>query len=126
MKKKILCGVLSLLVVWSFAGCSFVTDGRFVTHSQFVYPNSNVKVLGPVVARKFKVTPFVPLPINMKDMARTYNSALSKQAGANLLVNYTEDTSIVMILAVLVPVYVVIYELKGDAAKMEVGEQELL
>ena len=57
---------------------------------------------------------------------RSYNNALSKQAGANLLVNFTEDTSIIMICAVFLPIYIVIYELKGDAAKMEVGEQELL
>ena len=126
MKRKIFRSLLSGLIVLCLAGCSFVTDGRFVTHSQFVYPNSNVKVLGPVVARKFKVTPFVPLQINMKDMTRAYNNALSKQAGANLLVNFTEDTSIIMICAVFLPIYIVIYELKGDAAKMEVGEQELL
>jgi hypothetical protein len=126
MKRKILCGALSLLVVWFFAGCSFVTEGRFVTHSQFVYPNSNVKTLGPVVARRFKFTPLVPLEITLKDMTNVYNKALSKRAGANLLVNYTEDTTIVMIYAVFAPLYIVIYQLKGEAAKMEVGQQELL
>lgn len=124
MKKTLRNSVAVVLIAVVFTGCTFSTNGRFMPHSQFVYPNSNVKVLGPVVARQCRVTPIIPYEITLEDMTKTYNKALAGQAGANLLVNYTEDVSIVMI-CLYIPIYIVTYELKGDAARMEVGEQDL-
>jgi hypothetical protein len=99
--------------------------GRVVTNSQFAYPNSNVKALGPVRAEVTKSGWFSPPPLEMKDVKAAYNRALSQVEGANLLINYKEDTTVTYYPIAYFWYFTVKYEIEGQAARMTVGKQEL-
>lgn len=116
--------VALLLIVFSISGCT-VKMGRLSTHSQFVYPNSNVKVLGPAYAEIEKTGIWLTPSFEFTDLKKAYNQALASQAGATLLINYSQDTSITIIPIPILPIITLRYELRGDAAKMVVGEQKL-
>ena len=110
-----------LLGFLALSGCS-MRNGRFVTHTQHVFPNSNVAMLGPARAEMSKWGVFVGPTFTMKELQDVYRRALSQQAGANILVDYHEDTTLLWL---LLPVYRVTYSLAGQAARMTVGEQAL-
>ncbi len=101
------------------------TGGAFVPHSQFVYPNSNVKVLGQAKAEISKTGVFMPPNLTIEDLRKVYQQALSQVSGANVLVNYKEDTHFSYIPLPIFPIYTIRYTIEGDAARMEAGKQEL-
>ncbi len=115
----LLCLVLGALVA---AGCSS-TYGRFVPHSEFAYPNSNVAALGPVSAEVSKTVWFGSPELGIEDVKGCYQEALGKAEGANILINYHEDTTFVTYPPF--PVSTLIYRLSGEAARMTVGRQYL-
>ena len=102
-------------------GCTMSTGG-LQPNTQFVYPNSNVRILGPVKADISKVT-FLGIGgfFDAKDIRDTYQKALSQQNGANVLVNFKEDTDFTSFVIFVKSTY----HIAGDAASMEVGNQIL-
>jgi hypothetical protein len=119
--KKIVL-VLSLLGFVMFSGCTF-QYGHMQPNSQFAYANSNVKALGPVHAETKKSGWFAPPSLNVDDIKGVYNKALSQVEGANILINFKEDTYFTSYSPL--PLYQIKYVLDGEAAKMTVGTQEL-
>jgi len=113
-------GLLLTVAAAVAVGCT-TTVGRYVPNSQFVYPNSNVQILGPVKA-EYSKTSFLVMPqLNPDDIRATYQKALSQVQGANVLVNFKEDTAFTSVLMF----NTIHYTLEGQAAKMEVGKKEL-
>lgn len=125
-RAKLLKGALVALVAMSMMpGCSFKA-GQLLTHSQFVYPNSNIEILGTVAAAKSK-TGFYSVSISMQDLEALYRDALA-QKGGDVLVNARLDTKITMIpIPLFVPIVIVRgnWTIAGTAAKMTVGEQKI-
>jgi len=107
---------------WMMAGCAY-TLGHYVPNSQFAYPNSNVKTLGPVSAKVSKTVWFGNPEFTVEDIKRVYNEALAQQQGANILINYKEDTTVITYGPI--PATTVEYYIEGEAAKMDVGKQTL-
>jgi hypothetical protein len=99
--------------------CSTVKSGRFVSNSQFAYPNSNIKMLGPTRAEITNKSIILAPKFDISDLKQAYNKALAGQAGANILVNFSEDTTFHAVFGI----NTLTYELKGEAARMEVGQQ---
>lgn len=115
-------GLVTLLVAGVLAtGCTMEV-GRYVPNSQFAYPNSNVEVLGPVSGKVSRTSVLFSPSLSLEDIKGAYNEALSQAEGANILLNYTEDTAYTNW---VIPVYTVEYRIEGQAARMEVGRQEL-
>ena len=102
------------------SGCT-TQYGALVPKSVFIYPNSNVTPLGPVKAEKTKIWPFIVPSLTFKDLDGTYDKALAQAPGANLLINYNEDTSLTTILFI----HILNYKIDGQAAKMEIGQKPL-
>jgi hypothetical protein len=115
-----------LVLTIGIAGCGMQTEmGTLTTHSNFVYPNSNVRVLGPAYAEVTKTSRQGMPILEYADLKKAYNQALASQPGANLLINYSQDTRITINSIPFFSKSTVTYELRGDAAKMVVGEQTL-
>lgn len=112
---------LALALLCCSAGCS-VTTGHFVPNSQFAYPNSNIKSLGTVHSEMAKTTWIVAPELKLEDLKKCYSDALSQAAGANILINYREDTTFT---AWPLYFYTVKYVIEGEAARQEIGEQHL-
>ena len=102
-------------------GCSF-TVGHLVPNSQFAYPNSNIKSLGPVTSELKRGGWLFPPQFTIEDIKNCYNNALAKAAGANILINYKEGTTLTEF---PLAIYELKYSLTGEAAQMTVGKQEL-
>jgi hypothetical protein len=105
-----------------FLGCTS-QYGHFVPNSQFAYANSNVRTLGPVKAEITKSAWFSAPELTIDDIRGVYNKALTQAEGANIMINYKEDTYYTIM--PLIPFSSVTYRIEGEAAKMEVGKQEL-
>jgi len=103
------------------AGCSSVKYGGIRPNSQFVYPNSNVTPLGPTQVTKSRTWFFLRPSLSFEQVRGTYNQALAQVPGANLLIDYKEDTTVSSYFFF----NTVSYTLDGTAAKMEVGKKEL-
>ncbi len=112
--------VFGIIAISALSGCS-VKMGHVVPHSAFVYPNSNVKTLGPVAAEKSKTAFFVAPTWEFNDTEEVYNQALAKANGANLLIDYKEDTTF----STFLMFNTINYRIDGTAAKMDVGEKPL-
>lgn len=107
---------LAVVVLAATTGCS-TTFGHFVPNSQFAYPNSNIKSLGPVKAE----VEHYSKSLTLEDIKKCYNDALAKAPGANILINYREDTTYTSL-----PIgYKVKYVLEGEAAQQTIGQQHL-
>ena len=104
------------------AGCFSQKLGGIVPTSQFVYPNSNVTPLGPTQSSKTKFCILIPPGWSIKDTRQVYNGALSKVPGANVLIDYKEDTTVSTYFFLF---HTITYNLDGTAAKMEVGKQDI-
>ena len=102
------------------AGCS-MRLGQFMPRSQFVYPNSNVTAIGPVQHEKTKTMVFVRPSWSLAENRKVYQEAVAKVPGANVLIDYKEDTTLTDILFI----HTITYSLEGTAAKMEVGKQDI-
>ena len=120
MGSRIACA-LGLLAMCFSVACT-TSFGAQQPNTQFVYPNSNVKILGPAQASITKqgLLGFNVLPTG-DEVRAVYDQALSQQDGANVLVNFSEDTDFTTFLFWATSTYTI----KGDAAKMEVGKQYL-
>lgn len=121
MKRSSIIAVTAMFMIFSMAACT-VKGGRFVSNSQFAYPNSNIKILGPAHAEITKKRIILAPTFDIKELKQTYNKALAGQAGANILVNYSEDTTFYTVFGIA---NTMTYEIKGEAAKMEIGRQYL-
>ena len=121
MRKDVAVIMVAVLIMFFMTACT-VKGGRFVPNSQFAYPNSNIKMLGPAHAEITKKSIIIAPKFDIKDLKQTYNKALASQAGANILVNFSEDTTFYTVLGIA---NTLTYELNGEAAKMEVGRQYL-
>lgn len=109
---------LSALLLW---GCS-TTSGTFEPRTQFVYPNSNVKALGPTEASAKKVgfLGFISA-FDRDEIQAVYDEAISKVEGADILLDFQQDTTVTSYPFVTV----ITYRIRGTAANMEVGIQDL-
>lgn len=113
-----------LALLLGLPGCTVGLLLRVEPESHFVYPNSNVKELGPVSAKMtgdFGLFMPSPLRTSASDEA-IYRLALQGSPGADLIVNYVA-TSTVRTLANLV--FWTTHQLEGTAAEMTVGKQQL-
>jgi len=127
MHKLKVCSVLALLGIIAMlggSGCS-TTGGHLAPQAHFVYPNSNVKILGTAKAQCSKTSVFIPPRLGLEDLKSVRDKVLSQVSGANVLVNVKEDTTWTVIPLGYFNIYMVTYKLEADAAHMEVGRQEL-
>ena len=114
-------GVCLVFALGIVTGCS-MKFGSLEPNTQFVYPNSNVHVLGPVSASMTKLGILGIGGFFSGDEIRSvYREALAQRAGANVIVNFNQDTVSTMWMIVTVNTYTI----SGDAASMEVGKQRL-
>ena len=128
MKKKkslvfVACTLLAV-AVFHAVGCS-TRIGRYVPNAQFAYPNSNITTLGPTKGAASRWSILFAPKLSVKDIRAAHNEALSAAAGANILINFKEDTTFTTIPIPLLPVYIVTYSVEGEAAQMDIGKQEL-
>ena len=121
--KRIVLGLM-LIACALLSGCTY-RYGQLTPNSQFAYANSNVTPLGHVHGEVSKGTWIWYPSLTVSDVKSAYNDALKKAEGANILINFKEDTEFLMIPIPLFTYYRVKYTLDGEAAKMEVGSQEL-
>ena len=107
--------------------CTVAGGTRISPESHFVYPNSNVKTLGPVRASlQSPPTFFIPPATRTAETdQKLYRQALRQHQGADLIVDYVVSTEITMIPLPGIQVYITKHELEGTAAKMVVGKQHL-
>jgi hypothetical protein len=103
----------------ALSGCTTSrTMGHYVPNSQFAYPNSTIKVLGPTTASITKEIEQDSPGLTVEDMRKVYADALAKVEGANILINYREDTTITFQMFAKPKIQ---YRLEGEAARMDVG-----
>ncbi len=115
--------VIVLLVIggaWA-SGCS-TTMGRYVPSSRLTHPNSKVTVLGRVRAEVSSTAWFISPSLGPVDLKRAYNDALRQAEGANILINFKENTTYTTYGPL--PVSTVKYTIEGQAAKMEIPKQK--
>jgi hypothetical protein len=97
--------------------------GDFQEKTHFAFPNSNVTPLGNVQSSMKKTNFLFPPSLTADDIRKLMDDALTQEAGADLIVNYSIDTEITSWL--ILPIYSMEITLSGEAASMEVGMQEL-
>ena len=114
-------GFLMLVAGCVLSGC-MSTNGALQPNTQFVYPNSKVREVGPVSSTRMKtgVLFFVP-SFTAAEIRSAYDEALSSERGANVLVNFDEETKVTN----YVLFNTVEYTIRGQSASMEVGKQRL-
>jgi hypothetical protein len=119
MRLKLITSLVALAL--SQIGCS-TTHGAFEPTAHFAYPNSNVQPMGHVSAIVKEGMFLIPPTLNKEKVLKLMSDALAQQPGADAIINYRLDTTYTMY-----PFYYVqTVKLEGSAAKMQVGEQELL
>ena len=120
-------GFVALMLLMGAMGCS-TTSGAYVTHSNFVYPNSNVIPVGPARASVKRHSWVVSPKVDDKLIQEAVQEAL-KGTDADILLNYTIDTKLtyVPIPLIWLPLYYhLTLTVDGTAAKVvEIGKQEL-
>lgn len=113
-------GGIALLSVFQM-GCSS-TNGTFQPSTHFAYPNSNVQPLGHISASVSEGAFLIPPSLDKEKVLKLMSDALSEKPGADMIINYRLDTTYTVY-----PFYTVqTVKLDGTAAKMELGEKELL
>ena len=111
---------ISALVLFE-AGCS-MTHGSFEPSTHFAFPNSNVQPMGHINASVSEGAFIFPPSLDKEKVLKLMNDALAQQPGADTIINYRFDTTYTMY-----PFYTVqLVKLEGTAAKMQVGEKDLL
>ena len=106
------------------AGCVTKAGDRLIS-TNFSYPNSNVTPLREVEAStpsKFSV--FFPRTMSRNNVVELKDAALAQAEGADILINVRTDTTVTMF-PYPVPLFWTKSTIKGTAARMEVGEQQL-
>ncbi len=122
MKRTRIAQTLALVACASlFAACT-TNFGAQRPNTQFVYPNSNVKVLGPISASITKQgwLGFGVLP-TADEVREVYQQALTQRQGANVIVNFSEDTKFTTFFLWATTTYTI----SGEGAQMVVGKQRL-
>jgi len=104
------------------SGCA-TTLGTIGTHSEFVYPNSNVTPLGHTSGTWKKTTFLFPPKLTKESVDGVLSNALSKYEGADILLDF--DYIIKYITIPILPIYTIKLEIEGTAANMEVGKQDI-
>lgn len=121
MKCCSIYGVILVLIVSVLSGCTMGRVYEIGPETQFIYPNSNVKALGPVSVRRVSNFSFgVPSLRTGQDDLKLYNLAISKVAGANAIIDYYR--------VITVKSFGICWTesvLEGTAAMIIVGQQEL-
>lgn len=102
-------------------GCT-TTIGSFGEQTHFSYPNSNIEDLGHVKVSHKKGSFLIPPTFTAEDFRVLMEEALSRYAGADILINYKLNTRYVNY-----PWFYITSELilEGTAVQMEIGEQRL-
>ena len=115
--RLVMAGLLGI----ASSGC-ISTNGALQPNTQFVYPNSNVTVLGHVESSRKKFGPLFFVPsFTSREVLGTYREALQAEDGANVIVNFDEST----IVSNFILFNTIEYRISGQGAKMEVGRQIL-
>lgn len=119
MRYLLTLGIAALTVFQ--IGCS-TTNGTFEPTTNFAYPNSNIQPLGHISATVSEGQFLIPPTLDKEKILKLMNDALVQKPGADMIINYRLDTTYT-----LYPFYYVqSVKLEGTAAKMEVGEKDLL
>jgi hypothetical protein len=124
--------VFIVLLIVTLAACTVTPAGNArLNSSHFVYPNSNVAPLSPVTASTSKLCGILGIfnwdGYTPETTEEVYVQAL-KKSGGDLLINTSESRSTAGYLyTVIFPplISVCTTEVRGTAAKMQVGMQEL-
>jgi hypothetical protein len=95
--------------------------GSIRPQTTFAFPNSNITPLGPVKVEKSKTTFFVSPRWTIEDAKDAYNDALAQAHGANIIIDYKEDTAVTRIMGFTT----LTYTIEGTAARMDVGKKPL-
>jgi hypothetical protein len=74
--------------------------------------------LGPTQGSVVKVIKEDDPGITIEDMKNAYNEALGKVQGANILINYKEDTKLTLR---MFDKSMIEYRIEGEAARMDIG-----
>jgi hypothetical protein len=117
-------------VAFALAGCTTISGRMYELgpETHFVYPNSNVKMLGPV-NYTYKSPRSLGIPkISMtgKEELKFYNAALAQVPGSNLITDYVRIITFKsLIIYPPLMFYWTEFTIQGTAAKMTVGEQEI-
>lgn len=94
--------------------------------SHFIYPNSNVRALGPVSVMKVgNVSVNVPQLRSGEHDLEIYKEALAQVPEANMIIDYYKITTATMIPLPWVSLFFTTTKFEGTAAKVEVGEQNI-
>ena len=120
MRNLLTMGIMSLTLIQF--GCSS-THGSFEPNTHFAYPNSNVQPLGHISATVSEGGFLFPPTLSKEKVLKLMSDGLAQKPGADMVVNYRLDTTYTSYIALY---YVQTIKLEGTAAKMEVGEQDLL
>lgn len=118
--KKYLYPPFLFTLFFFITACSNSTY-NIVPQSHYDYPNSNVEPLGQVKAESSILTFIIPPMLSGDLEIKTVSKALAKKSGADMLINYTTETTT----TTLPYIYLLKYKISGTAAKMSVGLQEL-
>ena len=124
--RKLLTGI-ALLALLAPIGCAVGGATRIAPESHFVFPNSNIKAMGPVSATlQGPPTLFIPPPLRTAEIdKRLYETALAQMQDADLIIDYVVSTEITMIPIPYIQVYLTKHTIEGTAAQMRVGRQRL-
>lgn len=125
MRRRFLLGVVACMAgAFFLSSCIGWEYCELGPQSHFVYPNSNVEELGPVLVKKYKWDIGFFFSAQSSEIDEDlFNAALAQCSDANLIVNYAKVVSGYFIW----PLPVVLYKiaLEGTAARAEVGKQQL-
>lgn len=108
----------------ALVGCVNI-NGSQQTHSNFVYPNSNVVKLGPTKASASRASIIFPPGFSAKRIKQVHEEALAKVQGANVILDYKQDTVFTMIPIPYIPIFFLNYSVEGTAARQTVGMKTL-
>lgn len=114
--------IIGVLTFSLFLTSCSTTQGSFEPTTHFGYPNSNVQPLGHISVTETEGRFLLPPELDKEKILKVMNDALAQKPGADMIINYRIDTTYTSY-----PFYIVqTIKLEGEAAKMNVGEKELL
>lgn len=101
------------------------TRGSYSDRSHYVYPNSNVEPIGETQAVLEKSSVLIAPKIDRKEMDTLIDKAISKQADADILIDYKTETKRSNYGIGPIMYHKLKVTVEGTAADMKVGEQNL-
>jgi hypothetical protein len=124
MRRSYLIGLLAVAALQ--IGCSS-TRGTFQPNTHFAYPNSNVQPLGHVIGNVKEGSFIIPPELTKEKALKLISDTLAQKPGADMIVNYRLDTTYTVYPFYSLPLYIVQeIKLEGTAAKMDLGEQNIV